>query len=78
MTPDQIETYVDAACAALQLPLAPGHRPGVLSYFALAAGFADLLNAVPLEPHDEAAMRFVPVEPPVSDVTDADMQAQPR
>ena len=62
MTPQQMETYVDAAAAALDLPLHPDHRPGVLSYFALAAGFAELLQAVPLGSHDESAMRFVPVD----------------
>ena len=36
MTPSEIETYVDAAAAALQLPLSPLHRPGTLQYFALA------------------------------------------
>ena len=32
MTPAQIEACVDAAAAALQLPLAPEHRPGVLRF----------------------------------------------
>ena len=39
MTPAQIETYVDAAAAALDLPLRRDHREGVLRYFALAARF---------------------------------------
>ena len=38
-------------------------RPGVLRYFTLASEFAALIDAVPLQPHDEAAMCFVPVEP---------------
>ena len=33
---------------ALDLPLAAEHRPGVLRYFALAAAFAALVDAVPL------------------------------
>ena len=41
MDRERIEAYVDAAAAALDLPLAPAHRPGVLAYFALAAGLAD-------------------------------------
>ena len=61
MTPDQIEACVDAAAAALQLPIAPEHRPGVLRYFALAAGFADQLDAVALTPQDEPAVSFVPI-----------------
>ena len=60
MTPEQVEAYVDAAAAALQLPIAPEHRPGVLRYFALAASFAEQVEAVPLAPHDEPAVSFVP------------------
>lgn len=63
MTPAQIEAYVDAAAAVLDLPLSPQHRPGVLQFFALAAGFAEQLQAVPLEAHDDPAPVFVPVEP---------------
>ena len=63
MTPAQIESYVDAAAAALNLPLRRDHRPGVLRYFALAAEFAALVEAVPLAPQDEAAVNFVPVPP---------------
>jgi hypothetical protein len=60
MTNDDIERYVDACAAALDLPIAPEHRPGVLQYFALAAGFAAQLQAVPLTAHDEPAVNFVP------------------
>lgn len=63
MEPEQIERYVDAAAAALDLPLAPEHRPGVLQYFALAAGFAAQLQAVALSAHDDPAPVFVPIEP---------------
>jgi hypothetical protein len=63
MTPARIEAYVDAAAAALDLPLRPEHRPGVLRYFALAADFAATIDAVPLDPHDESALAFAPVEP---------------
>jgi hypothetical protein len=63
MTPVQIETYVDAAAAALDLPLDPEHRPGVLRFFALAAEFAALVEAVPLDPHAEPAVVFAPVPP---------------
>jgi hypothetical protein len=67
MTPLQIEAYVDAAAAALDLPLSPEHRPGVLQFFSLAAGFAEQLQAVPLTAHDDPAPVFVPVEPPAKD-----------
>ena len=63
MTPAQTEAYVDAAAAALDLNLRPDHRPGVLRYFALAAEMAALVEAVPLEPHAESAVVFVPVLP---------------
>ena len=63
MTPAQIEAYVDAAAAALQLPLNPEHRPGVLHYFALAFSMAELVVAQPLCIADEPAPAFVPVSP---------------
>jgi Protein of unknown function (DUF4089) len=64
MTPAQIEAYVDAASAALTLPLSPEHRPGVLHYFALAASMAELVAAQPLAVTDDPAEAFVPVSPP--------------
>jgi hypothetical protein len=63
MTPTQIESYVTAAAAALELPLSPAHRPGVLRYFALAADFAALIEAVPLSMSAESAVHFAPVAP---------------
>lgn len=63
MTAAEVEACVDAAAAALALPLQPGHRPGVLSYFALAAEMADLVNQFPLGVQDEPAPAFVPVSP---------------
>ena len=60
MTAQELAQYVDAAAAALGMDLGES-RPGVLNYFALAAGFAELVQAVPLTPHDEAAMAFIPV-----------------
>ena len=63
MTPAQIETYIDAAAVALDLPLDPEHRPGVLRFFALAAEMAALVEAVPLDAHAESAVVFAPVGP---------------
>ena len=63
MDRERIEAYVDAAAAALDLPLAPAHRPGVLAYFALAAVLADALMAVPLGAGDEPAPTFTPIGP---------------
>jgi len=61
MTSEQIATYVDATAAALSLPLDPAHRPGVLSYFALAASLAEVVDGLPLQPSDEGANIFIPV-----------------
>lgn len=66
MTAAQIEAYVDAAAAALQLPLNPEHRPGVLHYFALAASMAALVAEQPLGTADDPAEAFVPVAPPAA------------
>jgi hypothetical protein len=61
MTPKQIEAYVDASATALNLPLRPDHRPGVLRYFGLAAEFAAVVESVPLGPHDETSVHFSPI-----------------
>ncbi|HEV7577408.1 MAG TPA: AtzG-like protein [Caldimonas sp.] len=63
MDQDRIEAYVDAAAAALDLPLAPAHRPGVLAYFALAAELAESVLAAPLGVADDPAPVFTPIAP---------------
>jgi hypothetical protein len=63
MTPQQIEALVVASAAALGLHIAAEHRPGVLSFFALASTMADLVNALPLGVDDEPANVFTPVAP---------------
>ena len=63
MSPELVAAYVDAAAQALDLPLRPAHRPGVLRYFALAAEMADLVNQFPLTVQDEPAPAFVPISP---------------
>lgn len=63
MNPQDFAAYVDAAAATLDLPLAPEHRPGVLQYFALAAGFARSLEEHQLAVADEPAGLFTPVTP---------------
>ncbi len=63
LAPQQIEAYVDAASTAIGLRLSPEHRPGVLRFFALAAEFAALVEAVPLSERDEPAVHFTPVSP---------------
>ena len=63
MQPEEIESYVDAAAAALALPIAPEHRSGVVHYFALAAGMAELVMAHPMGRDDEPGPQFVPIGP---------------
>jgi Protein of unknown function (DUF4089) len=63
MDRERIEAYVDAAAAALDLPLAPAHRPGVLVYFGLAAELAAAVMTVPLSVGDEPAPVFTPIGP---------------
>ena len=38
MSPEQIEALANAASAAVQIDIAPAHRPGVLHYFGLFFG----------------------------------------
>ena len=66
MTPLQIEALVDASAAAIELPIRPEHRPGVLHYFALAAAMAELVNGLPLGVADEPAETFTPIAPPAT------------
>jgi hypothetical protein len=61
---DSLEAYVDATAAALGLPIAPEHRPGVVRYMALVAGLAPRVMDFPLGPAEEGANIFVPVPPP--------------
>lgn len=60
---DLIARAVDAAAAAIDLPLHPDHRPGVLHFYALAAHMAQRVLGVPLERRDESGQVFRPVEP---------------
>jgi hypothetical protein len=66
-TPEQIERIVDASATALGLHIAAAHRPGVLAFYALAAGMADLVNGLPLTPLDESGSVFMPVAPEVDE-----------
>jgi uncharacterized protein YaaQ len=59
---DAVEAYVDAAAAVLGLPLAAEHRPGVVRYVELAAGFAERVMDFPLDVAVEGANVFVAVE----------------
>ncbi len=63
LSPEQIAAAVDGAAAAIGLPLASEHRPGVLQYFALAASMADEVFGLPLGVLDEPAPVFTPISP---------------
>ena len=63
---DPHEAYVDAAAAAIGLPIAAEHRPGVVGYLKLAAGLAQRVTDFPLSTHDEPATVFQPVSPPTA------------
>ncbi len=63
MEREAVEACVDAMAAALGLPLAPEHRPGVIGYFELAAAMAALVETVPLGVGDDPAPSFRPVGP---------------
>ena len=62
MDSETTEAYVDAAAAALGIPLLAEHRPGVLTYFRLAAAMADLVAGQALALDDEPAAVFRPIE----------------
>ena len=59
----KVEAYVDAAAAALDLPIAAEHRPGVVQYLELAAAMAALVMVLPLGVDDEPAPVFTPLAP---------------
>jgi hypothetical protein len=61
---ESVEAYVDAMAAAIGLPIAPEHRPGVVRYVAMVAALAPSLMETELLPSDESGNVFQPVEPP--------------
>jgi hypothetical protein len=58
MTQPDFEAYAKAAAAALSLPIAPAHLPGVVATLQVAAGAAALIARVPLTVEDEPAAIF--------------------
>jgi Protein of unknown function (DUF4089) len=62
MSSDAIECWVDSTAAAIGLKIAAEHRPGVVRYVQLAAGFAEQVMAFELKTTDEAATVFTPAE----------------
>ncbi len=58
---------IDGAAAALGLKITAEQRPGVETYYALAAQMAALLDGLPLTPADEPGTVFHPVAPEVGE-----------
>jgi len=67
LTDAELEGFLDAAAAAVALPIAAEHRPGVLHYLRLASSYAEMVNAHPLAIEDEPGSVFIPVSPPSSE-----------
>ena len=61
--PATLERHVEASAALIRLPIPPEYRDGVVRYFGIAAGMAELVMDMPLGAEDEPAAVFVPVEP---------------
>ncbi len=60
---EEIENMIRANAAAVALPIAPEHLPGVRTYLALAAQMAALVDGLELGRHDESGSHFLPVSP---------------
>jgi hypothetical protein len=58
--PFDIETYVDAAAALIELPLDPAHRPGVILNMQRIAEMAALVMSFPLPEDAQPAPIFRP------------------
>ena len=58
-----VERYAEAAAQALNLPLAPEHRQGVLRYLQMVTQLAPRVMDFPLPPAVESGNAFRPVGP---------------
>lgn len=58
MTPEELETYVDAAAAAAGINLPADIRPGVLTYFGLLHKAAQQVMALELPMTEEIAPTY--------------------
>jgi hypothetical protein len=72
-----LERYAESAAQALNLPLAPEHRPGVLLYLQMVAQMAPRVMEFPLSPAIESANVFRPVGPDDLPAASADFGAAP-
>ena len=60
MTRDEIERYVEAAAALLDLTITPAQQPGVVDNFERLAILADFVDAFELGPEHDAGPRWEP------------------
>ena len=58
--PTDLEMLVDLLAAALQIPLDPAHRPGVIANFQRSVEIAQLVMEFPLPDELEVAPVFEP------------------
>ena len=63
MTEDEALVYVQAAAAALALPLDAAQAQRVAAHLARTAAMAALLDGVEMAPHDEIAEIYDPTGP---------------
>ena len=56
----EMEAFVEQMAAAVDLPIAPEYKPGVVENFARIAEIAQRLDEFPLSPEVEAAPIFRP------------------
>lgn len=61
---ESCERYMQAASEALDLPIAPAHRPGVAQFLGLAASMAAQVQQHALPMAQDSAETFQPVSPP--------------
>ena len=63
MSEAQVLAYVHASAAALALPLDTARAQRVAGHLQHTAALAQLLEQVPLAPHDELAEIYCPLRP---------------
>jgi hypothetical protein len=67
MEESQVLQYVQAAAAALRLPLTPERAAAVAQHLGRSAAIARTLEAAPLAPHEELAEIYRPAPFPRED-----------
>ena len=62
----QVDQYLDAASAAIGMPLPAAHRAGIRLYFELAAGLAAQVNSFELPADADPAPLYLPGQPEIA------------